>query len=470
MSEYQTFIEIEEGCLTMTLAERHRGRFASLVHESTSLPSLERSDVVDALKRILSNVPSKVEGAHVALGERRSIHFLSKVPMLAPHQMMAFVDREAHRLGSLAPDVNVLSASRYIAPLKNNIHLFGAVALPAHVWEPIGRAFAELGIEVLSLTSVEDAISAVLPEDFATPAAVLEVSAGRVRFVYCERGSVSQVRRFLLPGGEDALEDPSMVAAQLAMEVPRTMDYLCDQNCEAVASLLISHRLGLDMTLAPMVAGDVDDFKVFRPEEASDVDQCPGLATIGMMRRALRGDVASLLKSEIARVPVGWTTKVLAAVGLVVGMGAVAGVLALEPSEREFAAKLRATDEQRAALEEARLAQQRAQAQRGLSSPEELRREELMLSRRPTSLMLASVANAAPDRLFIEELTMAPKRTIVVSGRVEGETRIESLHRIAAFSEALQQVECVRKVDEEVSRGAQDGTMSFTIQLDWRPL
>lgn len=474
MTDYQTFIEIEEGGLSLAIAERQRHGFELLIQIGARLASLERNDVLMALREVLGNLPGRVESAHVAIGERRSIHFLSKVPMLSPREMSLFINREAHRLGSLAPDVEVLSSSRYLKPQKNSTHLFGAVALPAHVWEPVGAAFEELGIEVLSLTSIEDAASEVLPEDFHNPAAILECSAGKVRFVYCEHGSPAHVRRFLLPGGESALGDSTLVATQLAMEVPRTLDYFCDQNCEQVRSLLISHKFGLDDTLAPMVSGDVEDFRLHSPPIAVDRSQQPGLATYGMMARALAGKRVSLLHDELVEVPLRLGTKLLAAAGVLLGVAAGSAVFTLAPKSEELRLRAEASAAERsevsAELNEVRV-QQAAEAERLAGvSPDARRLAELLHTRRPVSLMLASVAAAAPDGVAIEQLSLAPGRTIVVSGRVEGESRMASLDGMAAFSKALGRIGCVAKVDEQVAGGVRPGSLQFTIHLDWRSL
>ncbi|MCK5941634.1 MAG: hypothetical protein KAI24_06680, partial [Planctomycetes bacterium] len=230
-------IELEEGTLSVVVGARDGDRTRLLRSLRMPLPDLGGETLTNALRGVSADVLQGADGVHVVIGDRRSHHFLSTLPRPTAKDAVAFVTREALRLGNLPAAEDVLLATRLVRRLAGNKFLFGTSALARSVWTPLASAFEENGIEVLGLHTIEACMAMACDPAFTEPVAVLECSSGRARYVLCVDQTPIQVRRFLIGAGGE--QNEAALMTQLAMELPRTLDWLRETGQPLPKQLLV---------------------------------------------------------------------------------------------------------------------------------------------------------------------------------------------------------------------------------------
>lgn len=464
-----SIIELEDGTLTLTIAEVARHQLTVTSCRRVALGNLHGDGPGAALRALQAEFQGAMARVHVLLGERRCQHFTLQLPRLASAQLRTLVVRESLRLAGLPEGTAMLARARVVKRSPHGRFVLGVTAVASDVWEPLARVFQGLGIEVLSLATVEDGLGQAI--DFSLPprTAVVEFSSGRARFVCCEHGAPTQVRRFLVSGFEsgDAI-DPAVLGAQLAMEVPRTLDYLKEQGQARPEALLLSRRTGLCE----------DDLEVFTEQgircvlaradwQLADGADQPGLASIGRLRALQRGvELTSLSAGVTVHLPMSRTRPLLLAAGLATGLfgiGLGTAQLGVVDGMRLELRQLR--------LESARLDRTAAASTvaSGATSTAQLAQRVLAM-RRPCSLLLAQICNATAPACELQRIDFDGVTGVTVSGRVVETSRTRALAALRAFADGLGRIGCVaNRGREEV--GELDGDaarLRFSLALRWR--
>lgn len=461
-------LEIEEGALSLTVASQVGGTLHIDQCQRVLRPDTEPETLSSAIGELLRAVDTEVRQVHVLLGDRRFLHFRIEVPRMRPDELRAFVQRECLRIGSLAADVRVNGHCQRLRRLSNGNYRFAVVALPSRAWQQLQPALDRNGLEVLTLTSIEEGMRAVLPANAPDIAALLDVSGNRARFVHTEHGAVTQVRRFLLPTMSNDREaaDP-MLAAHLAIEIPRTLDYLAEIEHPLPRALFVGPRTPIAETDLDTLAGDIPVCeRLPLPFGIADHQAPPSLATVGRLlavqsrrpRSALEG-----MHVEAPRSPV----PLLAALGAAAaGLAVATQVSPLRERNAQLEAEAAATAQ--TLLE---LGQQETEllADRDPTPPladEQL--DSVLRRRRPASLLLASVCNAAPAGIALTELAYSNAGEIIVRGRTTEPSRLLSLQMIADFAEGLGRVSCLANGSEDIVSDNDTTGVAFAVRFGWR--
>lgn len=463
-------VELEEGALTATVATR-AGRITKVLRSvRVALPDLGRDGLAKALRGLAADVLQAVTGVHVVLGERRIHHFLSTVPNMPAREVTGFVLREALRVTGMPSNEDVLVAPRLLRRLPGNRLVIGSTALARNVWEPIREAFQQAGIEVFGLHSMEATLALATSAAAGPLQAVLETNAGRARFVLCDGRFPVQVRRFLIGGGNDG--NSSALAAQLAMELPRTFDWLRETGHGQPAVLLLGARVGIDDESMEMIRGDLQ--QVVRAQGALAVvgeQAMPGLGVARLFDGLFDGVVPpSLLAPPEIRLP--WSAArvasllAAAAAGLACSWSGVIDGTAFLGSRNELQAAAAATQQLQNQLQEL----QRAASAQGGETVDETRLQAALQLRRPISRLCSEVSNCAEASIHLDELKFASTERIVVTGVVQGESRKGALATLASFSKRLRELPYVLSDgQEEVAEVAgQQSRFRFRLSLSWR--
>lgn len=468
-----TIVELEEGALTATVAAREGGTTKVLRSVRVPLPDLGRDGLTKALRGLGADVLQGVTGAHVVLGERRIHHFLSTVPKMPAREVIGFVMREALRVTGMPSNEDVLVAPRLLRRLPGNRLVIGSTALARNVWEPVREAFAQAGVEVLGLHSMETTLAMAAPPEVGQSHAVLETNAGRARFVLCDGRFPVQVRRFLIGAGSDG--NSSALAAQLAMELPRTLDWLRETGHGQPTVLLLGARVGIDDESIEMIRGDLQ--QIVRAKGAlavADEQALPGLGVAKLFEGLFEGAVPpSLLAPPEIRLP--WSAGrvaslvAAAAAGLACSWSGVVDGTAFLGSRTELQAAAAATQQLQQELQELQELQRAASAQGG-ESVDETRLLAALHLRRPISRLCSEVSNCADTSLHLDELKFSSTERIVVTGVVHGESRKGALATLASFSKRLRELPYVQSDgQEEVAEVAgQQSRFRFRLSLSWR--
>ncbi len=462
-------VELEEGSLTVTVGgfDGH----ATTIVKSVRLPvaDLGRDSLTNALRGLGSDVLQGARGVHVVLGERRMQHFLSTVPLMAAGEVTSFVVREALRVTSMQSSNDVLVAPRLLRRLPGQKLVVGSTALARSVWEPMRAAFSQNSLEVLSLHSMEACLALAATPDQGDSTAVLECNAGRARFVLCDRQCPVQVRRFLIGSGADA--NAAAFTAQLAMELPRTLDWLRETGHALPSALVLGTRVNVEDGSFELLRGDFERIVAARVSfVVGEHDLRPSLGVAMLLERLGNGTMPPSLLSP-PRLKLPWSRGRFVALAAV----ATAGLLCSWSAIVDGSAMLSTHDEVAiAAAENLRLQQEVTKASVVGGSleddPNEARLVGALTLRRPVSRLLGEVSNLASDLLHLDEMKFASTERIVITGFVQGESRPEAFAAIAAFARKLRGLpylsadgqEEINEVVEHANR------FRFRLSMTWR--
>jgi len=464
-------VEIEEGALNVVVGARAGKATRVLRSQRVALADLNRETVTQALRSLAGDVLQGARGVHVILGERRVQHFSSTVPRMGATEMVGFAVREALRLTSLQSAGDVLVSARLVRSLPGHRHVLAITAVARAVAEPILAAFEQNQFQVLGLHSTEACMALAAPAQTNAPVAVLECNAGRARFVVCDGQNPVQVRRFVISGAGEAGGD--VLATQLAMELPRTFDWLRENGQALPRTMLLGTRVAIEDASLTMLAGD-DLQHIERAKPALEVDpeaQKPSLGASMLLQALVHGEgPPSLLLPPRVELPVGKGRLVTIAAALVAG-GAMSWSAWVDFEAR---GSLRYSIGQ-AELEAGRLQQQIAEQQMQAPPPAAPSTDDALLAaacamRRPVSLLFATVSNAAEPTVQLDELKFASNDRIVVSGTVTGESRREALADLATFGKRLRDIPFVRSdgQDDVTEVAGQRTRFRFKLGLAWR--
>lgn len=464
-------VEIEEGALNVTVG----GRVGKSVRVSRAvrmpLSELNRDALTVALRGIGSDLLQGATGVHVVLGDRRAQHFASTLPAMGAAAAAQFVVREAVRLTNASAGADLLVATRLLRKQSGGKLVLGSSALPRSAWEPLAAAFEASGLKVLGLYSMEACLALGAVADPTGSVAVVEVNAGRARFVLCDGDCPVQVRRFLIGGGGGEGHGAA-VTTQLAMELPRTFEWLRETGQKVPSTLVLGLRVGVDES-APEMLQSEDLRRVVRaasPVEVAEGQAAPGLAAGMLLARLASGrPLPSLLEPPRLVLPLGFTR--LASVFTTVAAGLACSASALVDANaglelREQAAAIAA---ERAELEVVVPPPMLPAAPSGEVADESWLRKALSM-RRPISLLLADVSNCASAELHVEDLKFASTERAVVTGVVKGANRQQALAAIAAFAKRLNGIAYVQTGgDEEIVEVPRlANCFRFRLGMTWR--
>lgn len=463
-------IELEEGSLCATLVGRAGNSLRVTRSLRLPLADLARETMVGALRAIGAGIFADVPGVHVVLGERRMQHFVCTVPQMTAAEMEEFVAREGLRLTGAMSAADVLLSVRLLRRASGQRYVVAGAALAKNVWEPVRGAFEQLGITVLGLHSLEACLALATTPAQGERAAVLECSAGRARFVSCDGQAPVQVRRFLVSGGGDS--SPEALTAQLAMEVPRTIDWLRETGHGVPSGLVLGTRVLVDDSAIEMLRGDMGN--VARAKIAVEIAEgegSPGLAVLMLADRLAAGSAPPSLLAE-PRIELPWTRGKFASVAAVLAAGLACSWSAVV----DATVVLRSQEERVAAAQETSLLQQElariaaADARVPAASEADVRLRDALDMRRPTSRLLAEIGNCAGPELHIEELKFASTDRIVVTGVVAGSSRKAALGALADFATQLRGLPYLEvAAQQEVTEVPdQANRFRFRLSMAWR--
>ncbi len=462
-------VELEEGSLAVTVASRE-GHTTKVVRTvRLALTDLGRDGLANALRGLGSDLLQGTAGVHVVFGERRIQHFLSTVPKMAASEVVEFVQRESLRVTGMPSNEDVLTAPRLVRRLANNRLVIGVTAMARSVWEPIHEAFKQAGIAVLGVHSMEACLALAAPPEAGTSTAILECNAGRARFVLCDGQSPVQVRRFLIGGGEAHAE---ALVAQLAMELPRTIDWLRETGYGLPGVLVLGTRVGIPDESIEMIRGDLQ--KVVRATISLQLQKehaAPGLGVAKLFERLFAGaPPPSLLATPQITLP--WSASRLvglgaaAAAGLACSWSAVIDVGSLVHVRQKLGQVTAESQLLRGQLAGLELGSEVASSSTG----EDLRLQAALNLRRPISRLASEVSNCAGEMVHLEELKFASLERIVVTGVVQGESRKSALAALAEFSRQVRGLPyLLADGQEEVNEVVeQPNRFRFRLSLSWR--
>ncbi|MBL8752904.1 MAG: hypothetical protein JNK15_06340 [Planctomycetes bacterium] len=465
-------VELEEGALNVVVGGTEGGTTRLLRSLRLPVADLGRETLTNALRSLGSDALQGASGVHIVLGERRMQHFSSTVPKLPAAEMVAFVTREALRLTNLQSPSDVLIATRILRKLSGNRHVLGTTALARNAWEPIQAAFEANHIAVLGVHSMETCVALAAPAAASGTTAVIECNAGRARFVLCDGQNPVQVRRFLIGGGGEG--NAAALTTQLAMELPRTFDWLREIGQTLPSSLLLGTRVTIEDESIELLKGEElgTVARATTPIEAVADMAAPGIGVAMLLDRLGRGQkLPSLLDPPRVDLPVG--------LGRVVGvMTTLAAGLACSVSAVvDGSAWMAGRDAlQVLSAEKQRLEAEIASRQVTTTAPDAAtvaaddRLQAALRMRRPTSRLLADVSNAAEPTLQLEELKFASTDRILVTGVVSGKTRREALSTLAVFSQRLRALAYLQPdgQDEVGEVQGQRNRFRFRLGMAWR--
>jgi hypothetical protein len=446
-------VELEEGALNVIVGGRE-GKTTRVVRSlRMPLADLGRETLTNTLRSIGSDVLQGAPGVHVVLGERRMQHFASTVPPMSASDVTRFVVREALRLTNQQSPEEVLLTASLLRRGPDGKLVVGATALARSVFAPLREAFAANSLEVLGLYSMETCLAFGARSAGNGPVALIECNAGRARFVLCDGDSPVQVRRFLIGGGGEA--NSAAMTTQLAMELPRTFEWLRETNQPLPKTLLLGSRVTLDDSSLEMLQGEELQSVRRAPNVVQVAEDLPvpsfGTALL-LERLASKQAVASLLQPPRLVLPMRSSR--------VVGLAACLAAWTL----REELAGV--------AVERDTLAAQLVPASVvPVAAPEvDERLQAALVMRRPISRLLADVSNGAGSDLHIEDCRFASTERIVVSGVVQGESRQQALAAIATFARHLQDIPYVKiGGDEEIAEVPRlKNCFRFKLGMTWR--
>lgn len=466
--QIHAIIEIEEGTLTLTVGRSEGRTHRILKCQRLPLPDLGREPMTAALRSLGGDPLMGAPGVHVVLAERRMQHFVSTVPKLSAAEAVAFVVREALRVAGMNASEGVLVAPQLLRRLPGGRLVIGATALAKNVWDPLQEAFRAAGIAVISLHSMESCMALAAPAT-GERTAVLDCSSGRARFVLCDGQSAVQVRRFLVGSAGDG--GGGALVAQLAMELPRTLDWLRETGHQPPQALVLGTRIEIDAESREMLRGDLErvDCAAVDFELAEDAAS-PGLATAMLLTRLCADQPRPSLLS-LPKIELPWGTSRYVALAAVAVVGLACAWSAVADGTAMFTAQ---EDLVEVASERLRLEQDLVAIASAVPVAEpEAGTERLQTAlslRRPTSRLLCEVSNCATDAIHLEALQFASTEKVVLTGVVQGDTRQDALAGLAQFAQRLRGLPFLRAGgQEDVSEVAgQTNRFRFRLSLSWR--
>lgn len=468
----QVIVELEDGSLTVTVAVPSQRTTKVLHCIRVALADLSRDTVANALRSINDEVLHAAAGIHVVLGERRIQHFVSNVPKLSRTDVIAFMMREALRLTGMPSEDDVLVAPRILRKLPGGRLVLAATAVARNLWEPIHDAFRAAGLEVLSLQSMEACLAMAAKPAFGNRVAVLECNTGRARFVMCDGDAPVQVRRILISGSSEG--NAGALAAQLAMELPRTIDWLRETGGAEPNTLLLGSRVGLGDEEIEMVRGDLEKVLIAPASlELLEGQQSPGLGVAMLLQAiALRTMPASLLERPSIKLPYG-SSRLLGFAAVAVA-GLACSWSAVIDGQEFLALHHRVdvveTEANRLTNELTALARESAGASAVDPAREKL--QGVLDLRRPVSRLIAEVSNCASGEIHLDELKFASMDRVVVTGVVQAGSRKAALAAMADYTRQLRQLPYLESSgQEEVGEvSGQPNCFRFRLLMSWRNL
>lgn len=460
-------IEVEEGALNVVVGGRDGA--ATRVSRSLRLPlaATGKDAVTRALQSVPADVFSDVDGVHVVLGDRRAQHFLSAIPPMAARDAVAFVQREAVRLGSFSSAEDVLVSTRLVRRTGGRRFLLATCALPRSAWRGIGEALAARGLEVKSLQTMESCLAQAMPSWTSEPTALVECNGNRARFVLAVDQCPVQVRRFLIGGGD---QNGAAMAMQFAMELPRTLDWLRESGQPLPRRLLLGARVTIDDDASSALgAGELEHVQRAPVGVTCDPElPTPSLAVSAVLERvAAGGPVDSLLAPPRLSLPVGRglvaTLAVAAVATAVLGYAAVVdtfGWLAARGANGGLA-------EQRDGVEQELLDLADSLDE---GAPRSARLVGALTMRRPLSRLVGELGAGAGHGVLLDELTFGSTTPVAVRGHVHGVDRADALAAMARFVDAVHRLPYLESIGrEEVQEVAgRPGHLRFQLTLGWR--
>ncbi len=463
-------VELEDGAMNVVVGGREGGTVRVLRSLRLPMQDLTKDGVTNVLRQVGSDALQGAFGVHVVLGERRTQHFVSRTPLMSAPDTLALILREALRATNLQSGNDVLVAARLIGQHGGKT-IVGATALPRAVWQPLADAFQANSIDVLSLHSMETCMAMAAPAGPA-PCAVVELNSGRARFVFAENQCPVQVRRFLIGGGAE--NNSSALTTQLAMELPRTFDWLRELGMTLPRTLLLGTRVALSTDEIAMLRGD--ELDTIAPAEVKVViaeDQItPSLGVLTLLQRLAEGAAPpSLLAPPSLCMPWSATRWLGLAAAAMAGFAcSFSAVVDGGPwfQQREELAAAHAKVQQIEAGVRARTAA--AEAARTVDSTVDVRLTAALGLRRPASRLVADVNNAAGAGVSIDELKFASMDRVVVTGLVAGSSRKEALANRAGFARQVHKLAYLTadSQDEIVEVAGARNRFRFRLTLAWR--
>ena len=457
-------LELEDTGLTWSCFEQVPRGLRLVACSRQDLDGLEPALLFAALEQARIELGFSGGPVNVVLGDRRFAHFDLRCPRLDGAELRQLAAREARRRGSFSPDVEIISSLRLIGR-EAGLYRFGVVALPKSAWDAVAAVLARARIQVASMTSLEDAMTGALPADAARDAALLELGADRVRFVSAHDRRVGQVRRFLLPAGSAAASDPTFVATQLALEVPRTQEFFVDQGQAPPQTLIVSHLLRFDEEHVAMIGGFADVRLFEPPVDGLQGEMLPGMAAFGVLTRIRRREVHNILGKREIRYPLTPRARAFAAAVVLVTAGLCYGAWQLR-SER-----LKIEDQRDAASR--RVAELRrtesaisAKAEPAVVDQDE-RVREILERRRPISLLFEKFCELTPRAIRLAELRFAHGSRIEVRGNVDHADRIAALDELSKFASTLQGLAFLKPRSQHLVPAGEGQGLGFRLLFDW---
>ncbi|MHC5063310.1 MAG: hypothetical protein ACYTG5_04985 [Planctomycetota bacterium] len=469
-SQRRVFLEIDENLLTLSLA-MFRGKAVQIQEcRYVELEDLRPDRISKALAPLINDLNLRDLPCHVAFGDRRFVHTRTVLPRLDPPELQALVEREIRREGSLSGDKAVLSDTRLVGRQTDGRHEFTVTAVPKDVWEPIREGLSEAGLDIVQMTSLDDATAAALAKSELDPIAILDLGTSRIRFVHCEGRSVRQVRRIFLPSTNLAdAADAAMAASHLALEIPRTLDFLSGLGCKPPEALLVGQRLSLSEDDLMIIRGDIPDCHRLESNvvQEGEGEVTPSLATQGLINTVLEGSTRNLLANRPIIIPrplflsVSW-----AAVVALAFIASMAGIMV----NADLAATARDLDRiNRASNDLAGRTSDWIEANTPEEPPSDPRLAALLGTRRPVSHLVGEVCRRVPEGVHLTGLRLLSQDRIEITGTASSGSRLESLGLAAGFVQQLVAIPYLSKQGEEIEENRLNPeNLRFKVLLHWR--
>lgn len=464
-----TILEVEEGALNVVVGGRDGSQTRVIRSQRLPLSDFSREALDGALRAVGSDVLHGGEGLHVIIGDRRAQHFVSKVPKMSARDAVAFATREGMRLANLQSAEDLMVETRLVRSLPQGKLQISTCALARSIWEPLRDVLAKHHVAVLSLQTMEACLARSESASGSEPVAIVECNGGRARLVISVDGAPVQVRRFMVSGGAGNVAG---VLTQLAMEVPRTMDWLRETGQPLPSRMVVGPRVGVDTESLNMLEGDelsevvCAEALVDRDEGASE----PGLAVATLLHELCTGaPVASLLDAARIRLPWAARQVMAVAVALIVAGLAAFGAVVEGQAWLEVRAERESVD---ALLEDVQYQLANLELREG-DMPvvqEDPGLTDALKMRRPISLLISEACNQCGESVRLQEVVFASRGMVIVTGVVDGAGHQQALASLAQFTQALRELPYLVPVgrDEVTEVAGATSRFQFKITLSWR--
>lgn len=460
-------LELDEGALTVTRGARAGGTTSVTISRRQPLTDWTRDSVVAALQPLLADLLEDTAGVHVVLGDRRMQHFVQVLPRLPARDVEDFALREAMRLTSMPTAHEVLAAVRLVRRPKGKF-VVGGAAMPRGIWEPVRLALADCGLQVLGVHTTESCLALAVPPDGDDRYAVVECAGGRARFVLCDGGSPVQVRRFMIGAAE---ANPEALAAQLALELPRTLEWLRETGHQVPSALVLGNRISVDEATLDTIRGDLA--RVVLPSFVADAGrgfEAPSLASTALLHRLCTHDAPpSLCATPRFRSPTPAWRWLAAAAAVLVAAALVWHGVRDERARAETGRLLAEVRRENDALRH-RLGAHDVDTEPTADAEDERLLAQALGLRRPVSRLIAEVSEATRSDVLLDGLQFASNERVVVSGVVRGSSRAAALALLADFARRINALPYLEPAGQE-DVGEVPGMPNhfrFRLGLAWR--